>query len=80
MEYPNKTFVAEYDRTVEFLGKIKKTVIIAASDEQVAKEHLYKVIGDYPDNLTWLMDCNYKTIYEQRGEKEIKPQAKILYN
>ena len=80
VSYPNKIYIGEYDRTVPVFGRIKKTVIIAASDEQAAKEHLYKIMGNYPDNLIWLMGCNYNTIYNQTGNIPLKRQAKILYN
>lgn len=80
MQYPNKTYVAKYDRHVPVLGHLTKTVVIAARDKETAREHLIDKLGSAPEELIWLMDCQYKTIYNQTGNKSLPVQAKILYN
>ena len=76
----NKTYVAEYLRDTGNLGTFKRTVIIAAANEPTARHYLKETLGSEPDELTWLMDCNYKTCYDQTGRKELELQAKILYS
>lgn len=80
MQYPNKTYVGKYDRHVPVLGHLTKTVVIVARNEETAREHLIDKLGSAPEELIWLMDCQYKTIYDQTGNKIVLPQAKILYN
>jgi hypothetical protein len=82
MEYPNKTYVAEYLREVGFKTKqtFKRTIIIAASDEDAAKAHLKVIVGSEPDDLTWLMDTNHINFYNHSGSKPLELQAKILYS
>jgi len=76
----NKTYVAEYLRDTGNLGTFKRTVIIAAANEPTARHYLKEMVGGEPDELTWLKDCNYKTIYDQTGRKELELQAKIIYS
>lgn len=79
--YPNKTFVFEktYDH---FFGTTTQVVVIAASDKETAAEHIKEKLGFdiLPHELVWLMDANYKTIYDQTGRKPLEKQAQILYN
>ena len=77
---PNKTFVAEYLRDTGELGLFKRTVVVTADSEATAKAYLKETVGSEPDDLTWLMDCNYKVIRDQTGNKELPVQAKILYS
>jgi len=77
---PNKTYVAEYQRDTGRLGIFKRTVVITADNEATAKAYLKETVGSEPDDLTWLMDCNYKVIRDQTGTKELPQQAKILYS
>ena len=81
MEYPNKTFITEIH--TEFMGsKIFKVVVVVAKNVDVAVQHLKDTIGfkGNKNNLTWLMDTNHRTIYDQRGDKPLEVQAKIMYN
>ena len=78
IQYPNKTFVADFKNHVGF-GITKHVIIIAAKDEETAQNYLEDKYGIRP-LLIWLMDCNHKTMYDQTGTKELKPQAKILYS
>jgi hypothetical protein len=82
MEYPNKTYVAEYLREVGNNTKqtFKRTVVLTAKDEATAKKHLKEVVGSYPEELTWLMDTNHPTLYNQTGNTPLLLQAKILYS
>jgi len=34
----------------------------------------------HPNELTWLMNTDHTTMYDQTGNKELNVQAKILYN
>ena len=77
---PNKTYVAEYLREVGLLGKFKRTVVVVADSKATARKYLSDTIGSEPDDLEWLMDCNYKVIRDQTGNKELPVQAKILYS
>ena len=79
---PNKTFVAEYLREIKLkdMDKFKRTVVITAESEAVAKAYLKDIVGSEPDELTWLMDCNYKVIRDQTGSDCLPVQAKILYS
>ena len=77
---PNKTYVAEYLRDAGSVGLFKRTVVITADSEETAKAYLKETVGSEPDDLTWLMDCNYKVIRDQTGNSELPVQAKILYS
>lgn len=76
----NKTYVAEYLRDTGNLGTFKRTVVLTAANEPTARHYLKETLGSEPDELIWLMDCNYKTIYDLTGHKELPLQAKILYS
>lgn len=83
--HPNKTFIL--DKVVEMpIGdeviKRKHIVIIAASDEETAAQYLRDKLGfnGVANELIWLMNCDYTTMYDQTGNKELNVQAKILYN
>ena len=81
IEYPNKTFVL--DKTYDhFFGTTTQVVVIAAVDKETAAKYINEKLGFevYPHELIWLMDANYKTIYDERGSKPLEVQAKILYN
>lgn len=75
--HPNKTFVADFIHENEF-GKVKYVIILAAKDKKTAEQHLLNLFGIKP-SLTWLMNTNSLTIYDQVG-KPLPVQAKILYN
>ena len=77
---PNKTFVAEYLRDAGSIGIFKRTVVVAADSEATANAYLEETVGSKPDDLTWLMDCNYKVIRDQKGSDTLPLQAKILYS
>lgn len=74
--HPNKTFVAEF--TTDYAYLLRHFIIITASSEEVAIEHLYDKFRIRP-KLTWLMNCDHTYIYDQNGDIAIK-QAKILYH
>lgn len=83
--HPNKTFIL--DKVVEQpIGndviKRKHIVVIAASDKETAAQYLRDKLGFRGDanELQWLMNCDYTTMYDQTGTKELNVQAKILYN
>lgn len=81
IQRPNKTFVL--DKTYDhFFGRSTQFVVIAASDKETACEHIKEKLGFdlNPNELVWLTDANYKTIYDQRGIKPLERQAIILYN
>lgn len=77
VEYPNKTYVADFSQENEF-GVTKHTIILTAKNEDVASDYLYHLFKIRP-KLTWLMNCNHTTIYDQRGNKPLEIQAKILF-
>ena len=77
---PNKTYVAEYLRDAGSIGIFKRTIVIAADSEDTANSYLKEIVGSRPDDLKWLMDCNYKVIRDQTGKNELPVQAKILYS
>lgn len=80
INYPNKTFVLDkkYDH---FFGTSKQTVIVAATDKETAAKYINEKLGFevFPNELVWLMDMNYKMVYDTNG-KPSDIQAKILYN
>jgi len=85
MEYPNKTFIL--DKIVEMpLGneviKRKHIVIVAADNVETAAQYLRDKLGfeGVSNELTWLMNCDHITMYDQTGEKKLNVQAKIMYN
>ena len=80
MNYPNKTFVLDIVRETGY--KRKHLVIVAAVDKETAAQHLKDKLGfdGVPNDLTWLMNTNHTTMYDQTGNKELNVQAKILYN
>jgi len=80
VQHPNKTFVANFIREDDFIGrnKIKTTIIVVADSEETAKEHLYDLFRIRPE-LIWLMGCNHPTIYDQTGNKPLERQAKVMY-
>lgn len=81
MQYPNKTFVADVIYDNEF-GKFKRTIIVVGNNKETACQYLkdkVRFTGEAND-LTWLMDTNHPTIYDQTGNKPLEVQAKILYN
>ena len=84
MHYPNKTFVLDIVKTTNnmFLGTVKQVVVIVAKDAQTAAQHLKEKINfdGVANDLTWLMDTNHPTLYDQTGSKPLDVQAKILYN
>jgi len=75
IEYPNKTFVADFYYDGFF--KTHNIIIIAAKDEETASDYIYQKFSVKP-KLTWLMNCNYQTVYDQNGNAD-NVQAKILY-
>ena len=80
VQHPNKTFVLDITKDTPF-GKRKHIVIVAARDKETATQYLKDKLGfdGVPNELTWLMDCDHTTIYDQRGN--VHPiQAKIMYN
>jgi len=77
---PNKTYVVEYLRDTGSLGIFKRTIVITADNETTVRAYLKKTVDSEPDELTWLMDCNYKVIRDQKGSNSLPVQAKILYN
>ena len=79
--YPNKTYVANFTYDHQF-GTTTRFVIVVASDAETACKYLKDTIGykGVPNELIWLMDTNHKTIYDQRGDKPLEVQAKIVYN
>lgn len=85
MEYPNKTFVLETINEPNLSGvtiKRKHIIIVVADSKETACEYLKCNLGfnGVPNDLVWLMDCNYPTMYDQTGNKELNVQAKIMYN
>jgi len=81
MLYPNKTFVLDTETETEF-GKRKHVIIIVAEDKETAAQYLKDKLGfkGSPNDLTWLMDTNHPTIYDQTGKTALNVQAKIMYN
>lgn len=82
INYPNKTFVFEKTYDHHF-GTTTQIVIIAASDKETAIEYIKEKLefSDVTSNdITWLMDVNYKTIYDQNGFKPSEKQVRILYS
>ena len=81
MLYPNKTFVLDTETDTEF-GKRKQIVIVVAKDAKTAAQHLKEKLGfqGVANDLTWLMDTNHITLYDQTGSKPLNVQAKIMYN
>lgn len=77
MEYPNKTYVADFTNENEF-GVTKYTMVLTAKDEETASNYLNDLFKIRP-KLTWLMNCNHPTIYNQAGNKPLEVQAKILF-
>jgi len=78
--HPNKTFVLDITKETGF-GKRKQVVIVAAVDKETAAMYLKDKLGfdGVPNELTWLMNNDHTTIYDQRGN--VHPiQAKIMYN
>jgi len=85
MEYPNKTYVL--DKIVEMIignvvMKRKHIVMVAAKNEEIAAQYLRDKLGfeGHENELTWLMNTNHTTMYDQTGTKELNVQANILYN
>lgn len=78
MQYPNKTFIADFIKETP-IGKIRSVMLIVAKNEEVAALHLKELLNIKP-NLVWLMDCNYPTIYDQKGNVPLPRQAKIIWN
>ena len=79
--HPNKTFVLDIIKDTGFGTKRKHVVIVAAKDKETAAMYLKDKLGfdGVPNDLTWLMNTDHITIYDQRGN--VHPvQAKILYN
>ena len=81
VQYPNKTFVLDTEKDTAF-GRRKHFVIVVAKDKETAAMYINdKLSGNvHPNDLTWLMDTNHPTLYDQTGKKELNVQAKILYN
>lgn len=83
MDYPNKTFVFDIERRSGFGdGKMKTVIVLAAKNKEVGAKYLTELKGItiVPNQLVWLMDTNHKTMYDQKGEKPLKVQAKVLYS
>jgi len=82
MNYPNKTFVLYTIKETGFGTKRRHIVLVAAKDKETAAQHLKDKLGfdGVPNDLTWLMNTNHTTMYDQTGNKELNVQAKILYN
>ena len=80
INYPNKTFVL--DKKIDhFFGSSTHFIVIAAVDKETASKHLKDILNleVHPNELVWLMDTNYKTIYDTNGKtKDI--QAQIQYH
>lgn len=82
VQYPNKTFVLDIEK-VSVFGDLRKHVVIVVADTKgTAARHLKDKLGfdGEVNDLTWLMDCNHPTIYDQTGRKVLPIQAKIMYN
>jgi len=83
MNYPNKTFVLDIEKQSELGGtRRRQFVIIVADSKETAAMYINdKLNGNIiPNELTWLMDTNHPTIYDQTGRKPLEVQAKIMYN
>jgi len=81
MNHPNKTFVLDTETDTEF-GKRKQFVVVVAKDADTAAQHLKDTLGfkGVANDLTWLMDTNHVTLYDQTGNTPLNVQAKIMYN
>ena len=81
MEYPNKTYVLDQVIDSDF-GKRHHVVIVVAKNKTVAQQHLKKHLGwkGHENELTWLMNTDHTTLYDQTGNKPLEVQAKIQYN
>lgn len=85
MNYPNKTYILETVKELN-LGnetiKRKHMVIVVANNVETACQYLNDKLGfdGVPNDLTWLMNCDHPTIYNQRGTEPLNVQAKIMYN
>lgn len=80
-KYTNKLFVAHF-RTTRIQGfsyDVEHYILIVAKDEDTAKKYLYDKLS-YSGPITWLMGSMHETIWTKDGEKEMIPQAKIIYN
>ena len=77
MQYPNKVFVADF--TTDYTFQIGHFIVIAASCQEIAEQYLYDKFRVRP-KLTWLMDCNYKLIWDQDGKEISIKQVQILWN
>jgi len=82
IQYPNKTFVLDTVVDNLFGNSMKFVVVVAGKDKETACQHLRDTIGfkGIPNELVWLPDTNHPTLYDQRGDKPLDIQAKILYN
>ena len=77
MQYPNKTFV--YETTTDHYHLV---VILVASSKEIGADYLktkFPALDIHPNQLTWLMNCNHPTLYDQKGNKPLDVQAKIMY-
>ena len=75
--YPNKVFIANF--ITDYMLKLEHFIIIAASCKEIAEKYLYDKFSIRPE-LTWLMDCNYKLIWDRDGEEIAIKQVQILWS
>ena len=80
IQYPNRTYILDIIKETGF-GKRKHIVLVAADSPETAAMYLKDKLGfdGVPNDLKWMMNANYPTIYDQRGNVH-EIQAKILYN
>ena len=81
MEYPNKTFLLEHSQVTDYATS-NHIVIVVAKNADIACQYLKDklVFKGVANDLTWLMDTNHRTIYDQKGQNPLPIQAKIIYN
>lgn len=81
MQYPNKLYLFEYESTSYFGDKFNKIIICVADNEYTARKEIGKMYSDMKSvNPIWLMNAVYPKIYDQKGNKELDIQFRILSN
>lgn len=79
MEFPNKTYIADFITNGFNDEPIRRVILVAAKNSDTASAYLKDKLGINPV-LIYLMGCNYPTIYDRTGVQVEPIQAKILYN
>lgn len=80
INYPNKTFVLD-KKFDHFFGTSTHFIVIAAVDKETAAQYLKDKLNIeiHPNEFVWMMDMNYKTVYDTNGKPQ-DTQARIMYH